>query len=143
MDLILTLLSPIFWVLQMLLSILLWVVWQLVWIAVWLLLPVAIVAFVALKLAEKTFGEAPVRAWVKARALKYGGGLGERMARGALAASVLPFRVSLWFVIYTIWHALVGLLWRPKWTPWERAWAKRWKPGGARAATAPPQPKRA
>ena len=139
MDFILTLLSPLIWLIGLLFSILWWIVWQLLWIAIWLLLPLAIVAFVALKVAEKTFGAVAVRSWLKARALKYGGGFGERLTRGALAASVLPFRVMAWFVVYAIWHTIVSLLWTPRWKPWPRAWAKRWKPPSTAVTAKKPQ----
>ena len=146
MDTLLTLLWPLIWLIQTLFAIVWWIVWQLLWIALWVLLPVAVLAFVALKIAEKAFGEVAVRAWLKARAARYAGGIGEKLTRGALAASILPFRVLVWFVVYAIWHSVVSLLWRPRWTPWQRAWAKRWKPqnaGGRRAGGAAPARKTA
>lgn len=128
MDVILAILSPLIWLLQGVLSIVLWVVWQLLWIAVWLLLPVAIVAYVAFRVAEKTLGPEAPRAWLKRQSARLGGGVWDKLSRGLVASSVLPFRVVAWFLIYAVQHSIVSLLWTPRWKPWPRAWAKRWKP---------------
>lgn len=121
------LLAPIFWLLGLLLSIIWWIFTQLLWIVLWLLLPLAVVAFIALRVAERVLGQERVRGWVKARSQKYGAAASKRIQRLAFALGVLPLRVLFWFPIYAIWHSIVSLLWRPKWTPWQRAWAKRWR----------------
>ena len=66
------LLAPIFWLLGLLASILWWVFMQILWIVLWLLLPLAVLAFVALRVAERVLGQEKVRAWVKSRTQKYG-----------------------------------------------------------------------
>lgn len=136
MDLILTLLSPFVWLLGVVLSILWWIVWQLLWIVVWLLLPIAIVAYVAFRVAEKLLGEAMVRGWLKRQSARLGGGVWDTLRRTFVAASVLPFRVMIWFIVYAVWHSILSLLWTPRWRPWQRAWAKRWKPAPAAKANA-------
>lgn len=122
------LLAPIFWLLGLLASILWWVFMQILWIVLWLLLPLAILAFVALRVAERVLGQEKVRAWVKARTQKYGASASKRVQRTLFALGVLPIRVLFWFPIYAVWHSIVSLLWRPQWSPWQRAWAKRWRP---------------
>lgn len=124
-------------VLGTLLGVLWWIVSYLLWGIVWLLLPLAIVAFVALRMSEKTFGQERVRAWVKARAMSFGAGTWERVRPWLFALGVAPFRVLVWFFVYAIWHALVSLVWKPRWTPWQRAWARRWQDGGARTQPRP------
>ncbi|MFN0219771.1 MAG: hypothetical protein ACKVP4_13265 [Hyphomicrobium sp.] len=136
MDFLLTLLSPLIWLIQVLLSILLWIVWQLLWIVLWFILPLAIVAYVAFRLAEKTLGPVVVRAWLKRQSLRLGGGIWDKLSRGLIASSVLPFRVIAWFLVYSVWHSIVGLLWTPRWKPWPRAWAKRWKAPSTKTAVA-------
>lgn len=121
-------LAPIFWILGLLFSIVWWIVWQLLMIILWLVLPVVIVAIVALRVAERMFGQERVRNWVKARTAKYGFAASDRARRIVFALGVMPFRVMFWFVFYAFWHVLVSLLWRPKWSAWDRAWAKRWRP---------------
>lgn len=121
------LLAPIFWILSLLGSIVWWVIVQLFWIVVWLLLPLAIAAFIMLRIAERVVGQEKVRAWVKARTQKLGSSASKRIQRLLFALGVLPIRVLFWFPIYAIWHSIVSLLWRPKWSPWQRAWAKRWR----------------
>lgn len=123
-----TLFSLLWTILATLISILWWIVSTLLWVIVWFLLPFLIVAFIALRLAEKAFGQEAVRAWVKSKALLFGAGTWERVRPWLFALGVAPFRVLLWFIAYTIWHALVSLFWRPKWSPWTRAWGRRWKP---------------
>ncbi len=91
------------------------------------LLPLAIVAFIALRASEKVLGPEVVRAWVKARAMRFGAGTWARVRPWLFAFSVAPFRVLLWFPVYAVWHAAVSLFWKPRWTPWQRAWGKRWK----------------
>jgi hypothetical protein len=122
------LLAPIFWLLALLASILWWVFMQFLWIVLWLLLPLMILAFVALRVAERVLGQEKVRAWVKARTQRYGSSASKRVQRALFALGVLPIRVLFWFPIYAVRHSIVSLLWRPKWTPWQRAWAKRWRP---------------
>ncbi|MBY0560557.1 hypothetical protein [Hyphomicrobium sp.] len=121
------LLAPFFWILALLISIVWWVFTQLLWIVLWLLLPVAVVAFIALRVAERVLGQETVRAWVKARSQKYGVAASKRIQRAAFALGVLPIRVLFWLPIYAVWHSVISLLWRPKWSPWQRAWAKRWR----------------
>ncbi len=121
------LLAPLFWLLGVLASIVWWVVVQVFWIALWLLLPLAVVAFITLRVAERILGQEKVRGWVKARTQKYGSSASKRIQRWVFALGVLPIRVLFWFPIYALWHSVVSLLWRPKWSPWQRAWGKRWK----------------
>lgn len=126
-----TILAPIVWLVGSLLGLVWWLVMQLFWIAVWLLLPVAVVVFLALRIAERAAGRDTVRAWVKAHTLKYGADAWARARRLTFALGALPFRVLAWFLVYALWHSIVSLAWRPKWSPWIRAWGKRWRPPAA------------
>jgi len=120
-------LAPFIWLLGLLASIILWLVTQIFWILLWLVLPLAIVAFVALRIAERMLGQEKVRAWVRVRTRKYGSAASKRAQRWIFALGVVPVRVLFWFVLYAVWHSVVSLLWRPRWSPWRRAWAKRWR----------------
>jgi hypothetical protein len=126
MDTITGLISWIFWTAIAVVS---WILSKLFWIVLWLLLPFALFAFVALRVAEYTLGKAPVRGWLKTQSLKYGANAWVRTRRVTFALGALPFRVLGWLAVYAIWHSLISLLWTPRWTPWARAWAKRWHPG--------------
>lgn len=128
-------LSLIVWIFSTVGGILLWIANQLLWIVIWLLLPLAIVAFVAVRVAEKMLGQDLVRAWVKTQSLKFGAGAWTRARRLLFALGALPVRVLAWLIVYVIWHSLISLFWKPRWHPWPRAWAKRWKPP-AKAARA-------
>jgi len=128
-------LAPFLWLLGSLLSIVLWVMMQLLWIVLWLVLPLAIAAFVALRIAERVLGQEKVRAWVRARTQKYGVAASKRAQRWIFALGVVPVRVLFWFVLYAIWHSVVSLLWRPRWSPWQCAWARRWRRGQLPAKT--------
>jgi hypothetical protein len=119
--------APIIWLLGLLANIVLWLITQLLWIVLWLLLPIVVVAFVGLRIAEYALGQERVRAWVRARTVNYGSAASTRARRILFALGVVPVRVLFWFVIYAVWHSIVSLLWRPRWTPWRRAWAKRWR----------------
>lgn len=134
-----TVLAPFIWLIKLLFAIVWWILWQLLWFAFWILLPLGGVAFLLLKAAEKTFGVEPVRAWLRARAAKYAGSIGGSLSRGALAVSILPFRVLIWFIIYAVWHSVVSLLWRPRWSPWQRAWSRRWHPTAGGKTIAKPR----
>jgi hypothetical protein len=123
-----TLLGALGWLVWTVLGIVWWIVTTLFWVFLWLILPLLIVAFVALRIAESALGKDAVRGWLKAQSLKFGAGTWVRVRRLSFALTALPLRVSLWFIVYAVWHALVSLIWRPKWSPWRRAWAKRWKP---------------
>ena len=134
MDALLSLIAWIFWTVA---GVLWWTINQLLWIVIWLLLPLAIVAFVAVRVAEKVLGQDLVRAWVKTQSLKFGAGAWTRAHRLLFALGALPLRVLAWLAVYAIWHSLVSLFWKPRWHPWPRAWAKRWKPPAAAARTRP------
>jgi len=108
-------------------SILLWIVTQLFWLVLWFVLPILVIVFVALRIAERVLGQEKVRAWVRARTQKYGSAASKRAQRWVFALGVAPVRVLFWFVLYAIWHSIISLLWRPRWTPWQRAWGKRWR----------------
>ena len=135
-----TIFSPVLWLLGWVLSILWGVVYYLLWVIVWLVLPFALAAFVALRVAEKVLGPDVVRAWVKTQSMKFGAGAWTRAHRLLFALGALPLRVLGWLIVYTIWHSMVSLLWKPRWHPWPRAWAKRWKPKGANRAQAKVKP---
>lgn len=120
LDLLLGLLS-IIW------SVVWWVLWQLIWLIVWFLLPLALAAFIALRIAEKALGPEVVRAWVKRQSMKLGAGAWRRTRRILFAVGVLPLRVLGLLAVYTVWHSIVNLFWRPRWTPWQRAWERRWR----------------
>lgn len=122
-----TIISVITWVVSTLFAIVVWVIGKLFWIILWLVLPLVILAFIALRVAESVLGQEAVRTWVKARSLKYGGAAWIRARRLLFALGVLPVRVLAWFAVYAVWHSIVSLLWRPKWHPWRKAWSKRWK----------------
>jgi hypothetical protein len=121
-------LAPFIWLIGLIFSILLWIVTQLFWLVLWFVLPILVVAFVALRIAERVLGQEKVRAWVRARTQKYGSAASKRAQRWVFALGVAPVRVLFWFVLYAIWHTIVSLLWRPRWSPWQRAWGKRWRP---------------
>jgi hypothetical protein len=90
-------------------------------------LPLLVIAFVALRLSERVLGQEKVRAWVRVRTQKYGSQVSKRAQRWIFALGVVPVRVLFWFVLYAIWHSFVSLLWRPRWSPWQRAWGRRWR----------------
>lgn len=125
MDYVLGALS---WLFTTLFAVLWWIVATLFWVFLWLILPLIIVAYFAMRIAESVLGKDVVRAWLKTQSMKFGAGTWVRVRRLSFALSALPVRVTLWFIVYAVWHALVSLLWRPKWSPWRRAWSKRWKP---------------
>jgi hypothetical protein len=120
-------LAPFIWLIGLIFSILLWIVTQLFWLVLWFVLPILVIAFVALRIAERVLGQEKVRAWVRARTQKYGSAASKRAQRWVFALGVAPVRVLFWFVLYTIWHSVVSLMWRPRWSPWQRAWGKRWR----------------
>lgn len=139
-EVLTTILSAIVWLASTLLSIAWWIVSTLLWAIVWFLLPFAIVAFIALRVAEGVLGPDVVRGWIKRQSMKFGASAFDRvwgrlwtfLRRASFAVSVLPLRVVGWFIVYTVWHSLISLFWKPKWQPWTRAWAKRWKPPAAK-----------
>ncbi len=137
MDTILIILSPILWLLGWVFSIAWWIVSYLLWAIVWLLLPFALVAFVAMHVAEKALGPEVVRGWLKKQSLKFGAGTWTKVRRLTFALTALPLRVLAWLIVYSVWHSIVSLFWKPRWHPWDRAWAKRWKAEPPKRRVAP------
>ena len=135
MDYVLGAIGWIFWTIV---SVVMWVLSYLFWIFVWFILPFVIVGFVALRVAEGVLGPDKVRGWVKTKSMSYGAGAWMRARRLLFGAGVLPVRVLFWLAIYAVWHSVINLFWKPRWTPWQRAWAKRWRPVQPR--TAAPRP---
>lgn len=120
--------GAIVWVFSMIFGILWWVLTTLLWIFFWFVLPFLVIGFFVFRGVEKLAGRDAVRAWIKSKTMTLGGNVWVRARRLSFALGVLPVRVLGWFVVYVVWHSVIGLLWRPKWHPWQRAWAKRWKP---------------
>jgi len=120
-------LAPFLWLIGILVSILFWIITQVLWILLWLILPLLVIAFVTLRVAERVLGQEKVRAWVRVRTGKYGAKASKRVQRWIFALGVVPIRVLFWFMLYAIWHSIVSLLWRPRWSPWQRAWGRRWR----------------
>lgn len=135
MDIVL---APLGWLLALIWHVAAWIVSTVFWIVVWLLLPLAVAAALALKVAETVLGRERVRAVIKARAQRWGQGTWHLTRRAMFALSAMPFRVLFYFVIYAVWHALVSLVVKPRWRPWARAWSKRWRPP---QAPHPPRPR--
>lgn len=104
-----------------------WLVSTLLWALLWTVLPLAVVAFGALRLADYVLGRAVVQAWVRTQALKFGAGTFRRTRVALFALGTLPLRVLGWLVVYTLWHSIVSLFWTPRWRPWQRAWSRRWR----------------
>lgn len=105
-----------------------WLVKSLFWLLVWFVLPVVVVAVIAFRIAEHVIGRPVVQSWLKRRSLAWGKGAFASLRRAVFALSALPLRVLFWLVVYTVWHGLLSLLWRPRWSPWQRAWGRRWRP---------------
>ena len=59
-----TLWSVIVWIFGTLLSVLYWILSTLFWMFLWFFLPLVIVAFLALRIAENVLGQERVRGWV-------------------------------------------------------------------------------
>ena len=122
-----TLWSIVVGVLGFVLGIVWWLIVNLLWLLAWIVLPVAVLAFVAVRGADYVLGKAVVRGWLKQRSLKWGKGTWQRVRPALFALGTLPLRVLLWLVLYTLWHSLVSLVWTPRWKPWQRAWSRRWR----------------
>jgi hypothetical protein len=131
-----TMFDAVIYLLSTIFSIVWWIVGYVFWVVVWLLLPVAIVAFIAMRIAEAVIGKETVRGWLKDRSMRWGGGIWERLRQALVASSALPFRVLFWLVVYTVWHSVISVFWTPRWKPWPRAWDKRWKPTATPTAAA-------
>lgn len=118
-------------------SILTWLLVKAFWLLAWLLLPLAVVLFVAVRVATYALGREVVHAWLKRHSARLGRGTWRRAWRGGIALSVLPLRVLGWYVVYALWHSFVSLWWTPRWKPWPRAWSRRWRPAAPPRAAGP------
>ena len=108
-----------------------WLLSQLFWMMLWLALPLLVAAFIAFRMAGHVFGKPAVEAWAKRQATRLGAGTWRRIHRALFAMLMLPPRVLLWLIVYSLWHSVLSLLWTPRWKPWKRAWGKRWLPRAA------------
>lgn len=124
MELLWWLVVQAFWMVQ---SIVTWLLVKLFWLIVWLLLPIAVVLFIAIRIAGHILGRETVHLWLKRYSLKLGKGTWGRAWRALVATGVLPIRVLWWYVVYAVWHSVVSLWWTPRWKPWPRAWNRRWR----------------
>ncbi len=111
------------WAAWMVLS---WLLLQLFWTILWVALPVIVAAVLCALTAERLLGKEPVRSWVRTQCYRFMGNALHRARRACFALVALPVRVLGWFVIYTVWHAVINLWWSPRWRPWQRAWRCRW-----------------
>ena len=123
MDFMWSFVAQVFW---SILSVLWWLLVKIFWLLLWTALPVIVLAFCAIRLAEYLLGKAVVRAWLRRHSLKYGKGTWRRTHRAFFALGSLPVRVLGWLVVYGLWHSILSLFWTPHWSPWQRAWNRRW-----------------
>jgi hypothetical protein len=107
-------------------TVLSWLMLQLFWAVLWVALPVIIAAVLCAIAAERLIGKKPVRMWIRTHAYRLLAQALHRARRAVFVLAALPVRVLGWFVIYTIWHAVISLWWTPRWSPWRRAWRCRW-----------------
>ena len=124
MEFLSWLVVQLFWIIESIVS---WVIFTLVWLAFWILLPMGVLAFVAIRVADYLLGRAVVWLWLQRQLLKFGGRTWRYARRTLFALSALPFRVLIYLMFYGLWHSILVLFWRPRWSPWERAWSKRWR----------------
>ena len=123
MDVVLSILLQIFW---WVLGAAWWLIAQLLWLLLWFALPLLVIAFVAFRAAGYVLGKATVEAWLRRHAVRLGGNTWRRTHHATFALLMLPPRVLIWLIAYSLWHSLVSLIWTPRWSPWQRAWGKRW-----------------
>jgi hypothetical protein len=107
-------------------TVLSWLVLQLFWAVLWVAMPVIVAAVLCAIAAERLIGKEPVRSWIRTHAYRLLARALHRARRAVFGLAALPVRVVGWFVIYTIWHAVISLWWTPCWSPWQCAWRCRW-----------------
>lgn len=104
-----------------------WLVGNLLWLVFWFILPLLVIGFIGVRVAESVIGKPTVRAWVQRHALGAGRGAARWLRRIMFALSALPIRVLGWLFVYAIWHSFISLFWKPRWSPWQKAWSRRWR----------------
>ena len=116
------LLVQVFWLIEGIAS---WVFFTLLWLIFWVLLPFAVVAFVVIRIADNLLGREVVWLWLKRQSLKFGARTWRYTRRTAFALTALPVRILFYLLFFGLWHSIINLFWKPRWSPWERAWGKR------------------
>lgn len=67
MEFLSWLVVQLFWIIESIVS---WVIFTLVWLAFWILLPMGVLAFVAIRVADYLLGRAVVWLWLQRQLLK-------------------------------------------------------------------------
>jgi hypothetical protein len=123
MDILLWLSAQILWTVWAVLS---WLLLQVFWLLLWSLLPICLAAILCALAAERVLGRKLVRSWLRKNALMIANAVRRRMPRLIFGLWAVPARVLGWFVVFALWHAVLNLWRTPRWTPWRRAWRRRW-----------------
>jgi hypothetical protein len=123
MDILLWLSAQIVWTAWAIVS---WLLLQLFWLLLWSLVPIGVAALLCVLAAERLFGKRLVRPWLAQLWLRVRDAVWRRTPRMFFALWAVPARVLTWFVLFTLWHAVVNLCCTPSWRPWPRAWRRRW-----------------
>jgi hypothetical protein len=123
MDILLWLGAQIIWAVWTVVS---WLLLQVFWLLLWSLLPICVAAILCALAAERVLGKALVRSWLSKHSLALVSALRRRIPRAVFTLWAVPARVAGWFVVFALWHALINLWRTPGWTPWRRAWRRRW-----------------
>ena len=117
-------LVQVFWWIE---GVVAWVFFTLLWLIIWVLLPFAVLAFIAIQIADYVLGRGVVWLWLKKQSLKYGTRSWKYTRRTVFALTALPIRVLAYLLYFGLLHSIVSLAWQPTWSPWQRAWGKRWR----------------
>ena len=105
-------------IITFIISIIFSVIW---WILSFFFLPLFILLVIALLVIRFAYRFDYLKPFID-RQFKKLGQYGLNSAKGiAYALTVLPLHVLFRFLWLSVWHAFISLLWKPKWSPWERA----------------------
>jgi hypothetical protein len=91
------------------------------WFVSFLIFPLLVIAFLFAIALRTAYRSKYLRPYVEKLILKLAE-KGQSWARRLVyLISVYPLRVLIRYIWFSIWKAILNLMWRPKWNAWQRA----------------------
>ena len=98
------------------------ILWSIVWwFLSFLFFPIVVLAIILAVILRYAYKSPYFRPYLDRKFRQLGErGLGS-VKKLLHAITVMPLHVLLRFLGFSILHAIISLLWKPKWTPWQKA----------------------
>ena len=113
---------PIVW---FVIEMLLWILGKIMWFLLPFWIGIGVAGFLVYKVFGLFLGDKVVKSWIAQKGKKYFGKKGKRMAEWSNKKFWAMFWYPFRLLRSSLWFAVLGLFYTPRWRPWKRAWLEK------------------